>query len=135
MPRMLGNEQYQYSCRSHQLFQDGCRFRIHLYERILYANQKTQARIQSQFDTENPCIASYSLHQTTGASACWLPHLEKTRQRLDRLPYKVVANSDYGNQENYTYLEEHQIEAYVKYGFFIVNKDNGLRSMSEKSSG
>jgi hypothetical protein len=81
-------------------------------------NRKLKPGYNVQIGTENQFITGYSIHQRSGDSACLVPHLEKMRQRLDRLPGKVVADAGYGSEENYTYLEEHQIEAYVKYGTF-----------------
>jgi hypothetical protein len=44
--------------------------------------------------------------------------LEGVRTGLKRLPKKVVADAAYGSEENYAYLEAHQMENYLKYNSF-----------------
>jgi hypothetical protein len=85
-------------------------------------NRKLKPGYNVQIGTENQFITGYSIHQTTGDSACLVPHLEKMRQQLNRLPGKVVADAGYGSEENYTYLEKQQIEAYVKYNTFDLER-------------
>ena len=40
------------------------------------------------------------------------------RQGLGRLPHKIVADSGYGSEENYAYLEKNNAENFVKYNTF-----------------
>jgi len=51
-------------------------------------------------------------------SGCLIPHLEGVKARLGQLPEKLIADAGYGSEENYAYLDEEEIEAYVKYNTF-----------------
>ena len=46
------------------------------------------------------------------------PHLEKYRQLYGFYPSNCTADAGYGSEENYCFLEENQIEAFVKYNYF-----------------
>lgn len=67
---------------------------------------------------EGHFIVGVSVHQRTGDTSCFIPHLEQLAQGLGRLPDKVIADAAYGSEENYAYLEQHHIENYVKYNTF-----------------
>jgi transposase len=119
IPRMLKYEQYEEKFSGRNSFSktdEDATFMCMKEDHM--RNRKLKPGYNVQIGTENQFITGYSIHQTTGDSACLVPHLEKMRQQLDRLPDKVVADAGYGSEENYTYLEKHQIEPYVKYGTF-----------------
>jgi Transposase DDE domain len=73
-----------------------------------------------QISTENQFIISYSTHQNASDSPTFKPHLEHTEAQLASinrtLPQTQVADAGYGSEENYLYLEEKGLDAYVKYG-------------------
>jgi transposase len=71
-----------------------------------------------QAGTEGQFIVGYSIHNTSSDPICLIPHLEGVRTGLKRLPKKVVADAAYGSEENYAYLEAHQMENYLKYNSF-----------------
>ena len=71
-----------------------------------------------QMGTENQFVVGFSLHQRAGDTSCLIPHMEKVRQRLGRLPKNIVADAGYGSEENYAYLKQHQLGNYVKYNTF-----------------
>jgi transposase len=71
-----------------------------------------------QISTENQFIVGYTEHQLAADTTTLKDHLESFRQQYDRLPEAVVTDSGYGSEENYAYLEENCIEAYVKYNYF-----------------
>jgi transposase len=71
-----------------------------------------------QAGTENQFIVGFSVHGRAGDTACLIPHLEKLRIHLGRLPQQVVADAGYGSEENYAYLEQHQLGNFVKYNTF-----------------
>jgi hypothetical protein len=119
IPRMVKYEQYEEKFAGRNSFSktdEDATFMCMKEDHMM--NRKLKAGYNVQIGTENQFITGYSIHQRPGDSTCLVPHLEKIRQRLNRLPEKVVADAGYGSEENYTYLEEHQIEAYVKYGTF-----------------
>ena len=71
-----------------------------------------------QIGTENQFVVGYSLHPRPGDPGCLIPHMDQLKQQLERLPKRLVADAAYGSEENYTYLEEEEVEAYVKYSTF-----------------
>lgn len=75
-----------------------------------------------QIGTENQFIIGYSLHQRPTDTRCLKPHLEKVRSALGKLPGTVIADAGYGGEENYSFLEEAQIKAVVKYSTYHKEK-------------
>ena len=71
-----------------------------------------------QIGTEGQFIVGFSVHGRAGDTACLIPHLEGLRTHLGQLPKAIVADAGYGSEENYAYLEQHQLENYVKYNTF-----------------
>lgn len=77
-----------------------------------------KAAYNVQMGTENQFVVGFSLHQRAGDTSCLIPHMEKVRQRLGRLPNNIVADAGYGSEENYAYLKRHRLGNYVKYNTF-----------------
>lgn len=71
-----------------------------------------------QISTQNQYILGYTLHQTTTDTATLPSHLETLKQTLGEMPEALVADAGYGSEENYEYLENNDIEAYVKFNYF-----------------
>jgi transposase len=82
-------------------------------------NGQLKAGYNIQTGTENQFVVGFSVHQRPGDPGCLIPHLEETKaQRGGRQPKNAIADSAYGSEENYVYLEQQGIEAYVKYNTF-----------------
>lgn len=82
-------------------------------------NGQLKAGYNIQIGTEHQFVVGYSLHQRPGDPGCLIPHLEESQpQRSGRQPGKIIADSAYGSEENYAYLQAEGIEAYVKYNTF-----------------
>jgi transposase/ribosomal protein S15P/S13E len=81
-------------------------------------NRKLKPGYNVQIGTEHQFVTGYSIHQRPGDSPCLIPHMEKVREQLGSLPKKVIADAGYGSEENYAYLEDQAIDAYVKYGTY-----------------
>ncbi len=82
-------------------------------------NGQLKAGYNLQMGTEEQYVVGFSVHQRPGDPACLIPHLEETQaQRGGRQPQKAIADSAYGSEENYAYLEKEGIEAFVKYNTF-----------------
>lgn len=81
-------------------------------------NRQLKPGYNVQIGTEGQFVVGYSLHQRPGDSSCLIPHLEWMHTQLGRLPKTVIADAGYGSEENYAYLEDKEIEAYVKYNYF-----------------
>jgi transposase len=80
-----------------------------------------------QIGTENQFVVGFSIHQKTNDINCLIPHLDKVKERLGRLPRSVVADAGYGSEENYAYLEQIGAEAYVKYYLFYRQQKRSWR--------
>ena len=71
-----------------------------------------------QMGTEGQFVVGFSVHQRPGDPGCLVPHLKGVKDKLGRLPKNVIADSGYGSEENYAYLEQEQVGSYVKYNTF-----------------
>jgi transposase len=81
-------------------------------------NSQPKAAYNVQIGTENQFVVGYSVHQRPGDTGCLIPHLERLREMAGELPTRVVADAGYGSEENYAYLEEAEVESFVKYPTF-----------------
>lgn len=71
-----------------------------------------------QMGTENQFVVGFSIHQRVGDTSCLKPHMEQLKDWLGEYPETLIADAGYGSEENYAYLEERQIPAFVKYNTF-----------------
>lgn len=81
-------------------------------------NGQLKAAYNIQISTENQIITNFSMHQRPGDTATLEPHLEQFEDLYDKQSDTVVADSGYGSEQNYEYLENKDIEAFVKYNYF-----------------
>jgi transposase len=71
-----------------------------------------------QMGTEGQFVVGFSVHQRPGDPGCLVPHLQGVKEKLGRMPKKIIADSGYGSEENYAYLHQEQVGNYVKYNTF-----------------
>ena len=81
-------------------------------------NGQTKPGYNLQIGTENQFILDFGLFQNPGDTTTMTPFLESYHNRYGRYPQKAVADSGYGSEENYHFMEKSGIEAYVKYNWF-----------------
>lgn len=81
-------------------------------------NGQTKPGYNLQIGTENQFILDFGLFQTPGDPLTMIPFYKSFLKRYGRLPQAGVADSGYGSEENYRFMEEAGIEAYVKYNWF-----------------
>ena len=81
-------------------------------------NGQTKPGYNLQIGTENQFILDFGLFQTPGDTLTMIPFYNSFYNRYGRLPRVGVADSGYGSEENYRFMEEAGIEAYVKYNRF-----------------
>lgn len=67
-----------------------------------------------QLSTNNQFVVNYSLHHNPTDTKTLIPHLKQHKKLYGSLPQVQVADAGYGSEENYQYLHNHNIEAYVK---------------------
>ncbi len=71
-----------------------------------------------QMGTQNQFILGYSLHRRAGDTSCLKKHVEKFKTAFGQYPENLIADAGYGSEENYSYMEEKEMEVYVKYSSF-----------------
>lgn len=71
-----------------------------------------------QMSTSDQFIINYSLHQNPTDTLTFIPHLEQYNDLYGSCPALVCADAGFGSEENYQYLEEQEIDGYVKYNYF-----------------
>lgn len=71
-----------------------------------------------QMGTQNQFVLGYSVHQRPGDTSCLIEHMERFQHWPGEYPETLVGDAGYGSEENYAYLQEHQIAAFVKYNTF-----------------
>ena len=67
-------------------------------------------------------ILGYTLHQTTTDTATLPAHIKSLKENLGKIPEALVTDKGYGSEENYEYLENNQVEAYVKFNNFHIEQ-------------
>lgn len=80
-----------------------------------------------QMGTESQFITGFSIHQQPGDTSCLKDHLEQRERWLKRSPDVLIADAGYGSEENYAYLADKDIEAYVKYNIFHYEQKRNYR--------
>ena len=81
-------------------------------------NGQTKPGYNVQISTENQFITHYSMSWRPTDFGTFIPHLEGFERRYGRQSGKVCADSGYGNEQNYEYMEANEIEGFVKYNMF-----------------
>ena len=79
-----------------------------------------------QLSTHGQYVVNYSIHPNPNDTLTLKPHLELYRSRYGFYPGTCTADAGYGSEENYSYLKENSIGAFVKYGLFHkeLNQEN-----------
>lgn len=81
-------------------------------------NGQTKPGYNLQTGTENQFIIDFGIFPDPADTLTFIPFLNSFRQRYNRLPATGVADSGYGSEENYHFMEENGVEAFVKYNYF-----------------
>ena len=81
-------------------------------------NGQTKPGYNLQAGTENQFITDFGLFHNPTDTLTLIPFCESFRSRFGRLPSVGVADSGYGSEENYRFMQENGMEAFVKYNFF-----------------
>lgn len=83
-----------------------------------------------QVSSESQFVIHYTLHQTTNDLNTLKIHLNAFENLYEFLPQQLTADAGYGSQENYEFLEQKQIDTYVKYNTF--DKEQGILKSKRK---
>jgi transposase len=71
-----------------------------------------------QISTSNQYITTYSIHQNTTDTNTLTAHTQQHINQYGESPKSITADAGYGSEQNYQYLEDNGIEAYVKHNQF-----------------
>ena len=81
-------------------------------------NGQTKPGYNLQISAENQFITDYALFPNPTDTLTLIPFLNSFSDRYGHLPSIAVADSGYGSEENYRFMAEAGMEAYVKYNRF-----------------
>lgn len=81
-------------------------------------NGQTKPGYNLQIGTENQFIVDYKLFANPTDTLTFIPFIDSFRYKFARAPLKVVADSGYGSEENYLFMDNNKIEGFVKYNYF-----------------
>ncbi|QUB41955.1 IS1182 family transposase [Prevotella veroralis] len=81
-------------------------------------NGQTKPGYNLQIATENQFITNFALYANRTDTLALPSFLESFKLRYHRYAKTVVADSEYGSEENYLFMDVHNMEAYVKYNYF-----------------
>jgi len=84
-----------------------------------------------QIGTENQFLTHYDIFPNRNDTLTMVPFMLGFGERFASLPEKLIADSGYGSEENYEFMESNGIEPFVKYNYFHQEqtksfKENGL---------
>jgi transposase len=71
-----------------------------------------------QIGTENQFITHFDFFSNRNDFFTLIPFNNGFKERYQKMPKKQVADSGYGSEENYEFMQIEQIEAFVKYPLF-----------------
>ena len=71
-----------------------------------------------QISTQDQFILNYSIHQNPTDTKTLPSHLEGFNTLYGHMPNTVTADAGYGSEQNYQFLEEQFIQAFVKDNYF-----------------
>jgi transposase len=77
-------------------------------------NGELKPGYNAQISTNGQFVVNYTLHQNPTDVKTLIPHLKMHEKLYGHLPQVQVADAGYGSQENYQYLQNKGVEAYIK---------------------
>ena len=90
-------------------------------------NGQTKPGYNLQIATENQFLVDFGLFHNPGDTLTMPQFLTSFQRRYGRMASTVVADSGYGSEENYRFMEENGIRAYVKYNYFHMEQKRAFR--------
>ncbi len=71
-----------------------------------------------QISTSAQYIVNYSIHPNPTDTLTLKPHFNQFKEQYNVLPENLCADSGYGSEENYQFIEQNNIGNYVKFNYF-----------------
>ena len=81
-------------------------------------NGQTKPGYNVQISSENQFITHYTMSWRPTDWGTFINHMDTFKKRYGKQSSKVVADSGYGNEQNYEYLIANNVEGFVKYTMF-----------------
>lgn len=81
-------------------------------------NGQTKPGYNLQIGTEEQFITDFALFPNPTDTLTFIPFEESFFHRYGKLPQEAVADAGYGSEENYRFMDENGMEAFVKYNWF-----------------
>lgn len=81
-----------------------------------------------QVSSNNQYITHYSIHQATTDTTTLQEHLTDFKNEHQIMPAIVTADAGYGSEDNYEYLEQNNITAYVKHTQFDREQNKNIQN-------
>lgn len=85
-------------------------------------NGQTKPGYNLQIGTEEQFITDFALFPNPTDTLTYIPFMESFKNRYGAFPSTEIADSGYGAEENYRFMEERGIEAFVKYNRFHIEQ-------------
>lgn len=80
-----------------------------------------------QIGTENQFITHFEFFSNPTDTLTMIPFFKGWQERYKRTPKTAVADAGYGSEENYEFMEDNEIEAFVKYNYFHAEQKKKFR--------
>ena len=90
-------------------------------------NGQTKPGYNLQIASENQFLVDFGLFPNPGDTLTLPLFLTSFQRRYGRMASTVVADSGYGSEENYRFMEENGIRAYVKYNYFHMEQKRAFK--------
>ncbi len=84
-----------------------------------------------QFSTQNQFVINYSNHWNPTDTRTFIPHIKELLNLYPNKVENVCADSGYGSEENYEFLESQSLTPFVKYNYFHKEQKKGEKAYSE----
>lgn len=91
-------------------------------------NGQLKPAYNNQIGTENQFIVHYDFFPNPTDTLTLIPFMERFKHNYEQAPEKACADAGYGSEENYQYLQNNRIEAYVKYNYFHKEQKRSFKS-------
>ena len=85
-------------------------------------NGQTKPGYNLQLSAENQFITDFALYPNPTDTLTLIPFFNSFLDRYGHLPSVAVADSGYGSEENYRFMDQAGMEAYVKYNRFHIEQ-------------
>lgn len=80
-----------------------------------------------QISTENQFLTHFDFFPNPTDTLTMIPFFQGWEERYSTYPKTTVADAGYGSEENYEFMEDNGIEAYVKYNYFHAEQKKKFR--------